>query len=93
MSKLDKTYTYPNIPRYSDEDTQEYVRSMSDLRSRDEDGISLGDLWKNITRYKLVAMEEGFLKRWTWGRIALVGDAVHKVSIANFRSGTAWDVR
>lgn len=83
MKKLDKTYSYPDIPRYSDEDTQEYVRSMADLRSRDINGVSLGDLWKKIVRYKLVAMEEGYLKRWTWGRIALMGDAVHKVNIVS----------
>lgn len=81
MRKLDKAYSYPDIPRYSDEDTQDYVRSMADLRSRDINGVTLGDLWKKIVRYKLVAMEEGYLKRWTWGRIVLMGDAVHKVNL------------
>jgi FAD dependent monooxygenase len=45
------------------------------------ENITFGDLWKTKTRHGLIAIEEGVLDKWHAGRIVLVGDAAHKVSL------------
>lgn len=42
--------------------------------------LTMGDLWKNRICYTLVPLEEGLFDKWSWGRIALVGDNTHKMS-------------
>jgi 2-polyprenyl-6-methoxyphenol hydroxylase-like FAD-dependent oxidoreductase len=42
--------------------------------------MRFGDIWKNRSTYTLVPTEEAQLKRWSWGRIACVGDCIHKMT-------------
>ena len=42
--------------------------------------MTLGDLWKTRSTFTLVPIEEAQMKRWSWGRIACVGDCVHKMT-------------
>lgn len=68
----------PNIPRYTKEDASSYGESLQNIPITPE--VKFGDIWKNRTSYTLVATEEAQLKRWSWGRIALVGDVIHKMT-------------
>ena len=42
--------------------------------------LIFGDLWKTRSTSTMVPTEEAQLKRWSWGRIACVGDCVHKMT-------------
>ena len=42
--------------------------------------VNFKNLWDNRVSYTLVPTEEAQLKRWSWGRIACVGDGVHKMT-------------
>lgn len=43
-------------------------------------GVQFKHIWEARDTYTLVALEEAQLKRWSWGRIACVGDGVHKTT-------------
>ncbi|KAF1843132.1 FAD binding domain-containing protein [Cucurbitaria berberidis CBS 394.84] len=80
FKRLDKIWydTVPNIPRYTKQDMDTYAESIQDANiTRD---IKFGHVWKNRVSCALVATEEAQLKRWSWGRIACVGDGVHKMT-------------
>lgn len=66
------------LPRYTNEDAEAFARSIEKFQITTE--VTFGDLWKNRNTYTLVPTEEAQLKRWSWGRIACVGDCVHKMT-------------
>ncbi|KAF1834748.1 hypothetical protein BDW02DRAFT_568714 [Decorospora gaudefroyi] len=78
FKKLDKVYKVPDIPRYTKEDAEAYAKTLQGAAITPNVGFT--DLWKNRTSYALVPLEEAYLKRWSWGRIACVGDGVHKMT-------------
>ena len=78
FERLDKTYKTPNIPRYSRKDTDDFAAKFFDQDITS--GVKFGDIWKNMTSSSLVPLEEAQLKRWTFGRMACVGDSVHKMT-------------
>ncbi|KAG7142351.1 FAD-dependent monooxygenase BOA8 like protein [Verticillium longisporum] len=78
FAKMDKTYTSPNIPKYSYEDAVAFANEYMDFTIKD--GLKFSDLWQSRTSVTLAATEEAELKEWTWGRIACVGDNVHKMT-------------
>ncbi|RXG46730.1 hypothetical protein VDGE_01660 [Verticillium dahliae] len=78
FAKMDKTYTSPNIPKYSYQDAVEFANEYMDFTIKD--GLKFSDLWQSRTSVTLAATEEAELKEWTWGRIACVGDNVHKMT-------------
>jgi 2-polyprenyl-6-methoxyphenol hydroxylase-like FAD-dependent oxidoreductase len=43
-------------------------------------GITISDYWETSENFTLACLEEGTFKLWTWGRIACVGDSVHKMT-------------
>lgn len=82
VQKLDKEYTLPNLPRYSDEEARAFAESKLDMvLVSDTDQIRFKALWDSTRDYALVPVEEGDLKVWTAGRIVCIGDSVHKVYI------------
>jgi 2-polyprenyl-6-methoxyphenol hydroxylase-like FAD-dependent oxidoreductase len=76
--KLDKVYTVPNIPRYTKHDAEVYAASFQDLAICDD--LKFRSVWENRQTFTLVATEQAQMKRWSWGRIACVGDSVHKMT-------------
>ncbi|KAI1026380.1 hypothetical protein LB503_012854 [Fusarium chuoi] len=73
-SKLpeDQQCTWPTRRRYTEADMQA-LRPVTD-------SVVFGELWKRRLKAQMISLEEGVLEHWTFGRIILAGDAVHKVT-------------
>ncbi|CAI6099010.1 unnamed protein product [Clonostachys chloroleuca] len=69
---------YPNRLRFTDEDVQAEANKILDYPISDT--LVFGDIWKTRVRGQLVSLEEGILSHWSYGRIVLCGDAIHKVT-------------
>src|SRR3569833_70751 len=63
---------------YTHAEADEYAASWGDLQITP--GLFFRDLYPTRNGSGLTNLEEGVLKRWSWGRIVLVGDAAHKVT-------------
>jgi hypothetical protein len=77
FEKLDKKHRIPNIPKFSDDDAVALADRSSSVQMNDK--VKFADIWKNRLAYKLVPLEEGLFRHWTWGRIVCMGDSIHKV--------------
>jgi FAD dependent monooxygenase len=77
IHKLDRTYVYPDVPRYSPEDAAHLCAKLAHVSILQD--ICVGDLWKNRLVASMTALEEGLLDTWHFNRIVLLGDSVHKV--------------
>jgi 2-polyprenyl-6-methoxyphenol hydroxylase-like FAD-dependent oxidoreductase len=75
---LDKIYRGKNIPRFTNDDALRFVGKHSSIKIRPN--LTIADFWERIDNYSLTCLEEGVFKLWTWGRIACVGDSVHKMT-------------
>jgi hypothetical protein len=85
VEKMDGQKRPPNIPRYTDKDAMEYAeRYLDKPLLSDTAKVKFGDIWERTQAYALVALEEGHLDRWSWGRIVCTGDSVHKVCQGSF---------
>ncbi len=82
--RLDKTYRLDNLPRYTDQDADDWVRRHGDITIRP--GLTLADIWARTFSSRLVPLEEAAFQLWTWGRIACAGDSIHKTT-PNLGSG------
>jgi hypothetical protein len=79
QERLPETYHLHNIPRYTDDDAKSFVARNGDITILPgPDGLKLADLWEKTVSSRLVAIEEGKFKLWHWGRIACLGDSIHK---------------
>ncbi|KAI1415621.1 FAD/NAD(P)-binding domain-containing protein [Hypoxylon sp. FL1857] len=63
-------------PRYTEADTIAFVEKRGDLFLCDN--LQVKDVFPQRYHGGMTILQEGVLKRWTWGRIVLVGDAAHK---------------
>lgn len=77
--KMDKVSRVPDVPRFDQEDAAALVGEYG--KTVIGPGYTLQDLWDTRVRATLGPLEEGVSKRWSHGRVALVGDAVHKVRV------------
>ena len=66
------------LPRYTKKDAEAFANNIQDYTITPQ--LTFGDIWRNQTTYTLVPLEEAQLKRWSWGRIACVGDCIHKMT-------------
>ncbi|KAF2435003.1 FAD/NAD(P)-binding domain-containing protein [Tothia fuscella] len=84
FKKMDKVYHYPNIPIFTKADAEAFADSLADSPLQNKEGptgvMNVEDVWKNRVSSTLVVLEEAEHKRWTWGRIACVGDSIHKMT-------------
>ncbi|KAK3363197.1 FAD binding domain protein [Lasiosphaeria hispida] len=79
FQRLDKTIKgIENMPHYTRKDVEEYARAHGDMMLRP--GIPFSKIWANTVSSNLVVLEEATFKVWTWGRIACLGDSVHKMT-------------
>jgi hypothetical protein len=65
--RLNKMHKLGNFPRYNNEETEAFVARNSDIRYNQ--GPTVADVWKTAVSYRLVPLEEGLFKIWTWGRL------------------------
>ncbi|GAB7353291.1 hypothetical protein MBLNU459_g3793t2 [Dothideomycetes sp. NU459] len=78
FEKLDKVYRMGNIPRFTAKEELEYAERHCSFKITPE--LTFGDVWKQKVSSKLVALEEADFRTWTFGRVACVGDNVHKMT-------------
>ncbi|KAF5629967.1 FAD binding domain protein [Fusarium tjaetaba] len=71
--------TWPTRRRYTETDMETLVSKISERPVTDT--AVFGELWKRRLKAQMISLEEGALEHWTFGRIALAGDAVHKVRV------------
>ncbi|KAK8102443.1 hypothetical protein PG984_015589 [Apiospora sp. TS-2023a] len=76
--KHDRTYHWPEFPRYTKDDADMCAASLAALPVNDN--VLFGDIWANRIRGELINVEEVVFQHWHAGRIVLVGDAAHKVT-------------
>jgi FAD dependent monooxygenase len=77
IQKLDRKYTYPNSPRFTDADAAAMAEKLKDVRFYKD--ITFGQVWTNKEVASMTALEETVFQTWHHGRMALLGDSVHKV--------------
>ncbi|RMJ21346.1 FAD binding domain-containing protein [Aspergillus sp. HF37] len=87
VQKLDRKYTYPNIPRFSQDDAVHACQPLRGLRVYRN--VMFGDVWDRRESLAMVALEEGLLPTWHHGRIVCIGDSVNKV-IDSLKSQSFW---
>lgn len=79
FEKLDKLYYGADIPQFTKEQATAYAHQNKHMIARPN--LTFGnDYWQENQNYTLVPIEEGKFKLWTFGRIACVGDSVHKMT-------------
>lgn len=79
IEKLPKKYTYPISPRFTPQDASEFCGRLADVHVFND--VTVGHLWRNRTVVSMNALEEGLLSTWSFERMVLLGDSVHKVSL------------
>ncbi|KAJ5332659.1 FAD/NAD(P)-binding domain-containing protein [Penicillium brevicompactum] len=78
IQKLDQKYTYPHFPRYTKDDTRVAAEQLKHLRFHKH--LTFGQLWGNRETASMTTLEENTFKTWHHGRLALLGDSVHKMT-------------
>ncbi|OCK84466.1 FAD binding domain-containing protein [Lepidopterella palustris CBS 459.81] len=76
--KLPQQRSWPHVPKFTQEDADKAAASVADHPV--SDSLVFGEIWKNRIRGTLISLEEGVYDHWYFGRTALVGDSVHKVT-------------
>ncbi|THV96163.1 FAD/NAD(P)-binding domain-containing protein, partial [Aureobasidium pullulans] len=78
FEKMDKTYKLPHIPTYTEADKAEFAERHGNMKATEN--VQFKDIHKHSVSSTLVGVETASYKIWTWGRIACVGDASHKMT-------------
>ncbi|EKG18706.1 Monooxygenase FAD-binding protein [Macrophomina phaseolina MS6] len=88
--KLPTSIRTPNCPRFGEEDM---ARTIEEYGSKAlGPSYTIKDLWDARVKASMVALEEGVLKKWSHGRVVLIGDSVHKATInAGLGGNTAYE--
>ncbi|KAJ3498607.1 hypothetical protein NLG97_g983 [Lecanicillium saksenae] len=85
--KLDKTYFAGSndFPRYSEDDATKFV--LRNAHRHVNESVTLRQLWQVCVSYSLVPLEEALFEKWSWRRIATVGDSAHKMTPNHGQAG------
>ena len=67
----------PHCPRFTDEDAEATIQKYGS--SLVGPGYTVKDLWDARVKATMVPLEEGVIKQWSYNRVVLMGDSVHKV--------------
>jgi len=78
--KLPKVYKGDEIPKYTREDADAFAEEIAGINIQANGAVKFRDIWKNRLSYTRVALEEAEYNVWTWGRIACLGDSIHKMT-------------
>lgn len=76
--KMDKKHKYPS-PKFTDTECE--ALANANLDKKITGSVTFGDIWKNRRNATLLAMDEGIVKDWSYGRIVLLGDSAHKMTV------------
>lgn len=81
LVKSNEATKMPEIPRFTEEETEATIAKYGDYALGP--GYTFKDLWDSRVKANMVALEDGVLQsKWnTGGRVALMGDSVHKSTI------------
>ncbi|EHK47137.1 uncharacterized protein TrAtP1_010212 [Trichoderma atroviride] len=81
LVKGDKETRMPEIPKFTEEDLEATIAKYGDYTMGP--GYTFKDLWDSRVKANMLALEDGVLRsKWnTGGRVALMGDSVHKSTI------------
>lgn len=60
MEKMKKVYTAPDIPKFTEKDTQEFIKRNSDVKVLPN--FTFGQMIEGSTAHKLVALDEADFK-------------------------------
>ncbi|KAJ2992880.1 hypothetical protein NUW58_g2021 [Xylaria curta] len=82
--KMPQQSRWPTKAKWNNEEAEEAAASVLELPI--SDSAVFGELWRNKLRAHLIGLQEGTFEHWHFGRVALVGDSVHKVT-PNFALG------
>ena len=74
-----EAYHWPRQKRYSADDAEKEAAKIADVPVSED--TLFGEIWMKRERGYLCSIEEGIYDRWHFGRMVLVGDAAHKVSL------------
>ncbi|PGH18167.1 hypothetical protein AJ80_04554 [Polytolypa hystricis UAMH7299] len=78
ISKLDRKYVYPNIPRFSRGDARCICEPLASTSIWAD--VKFGDLWERRRAFNMSALEEYMFEVWHYGRIVCIGDSVSKIA-------------
>ena len=67
------------IPRYSKEDEEQFVKEHGSLKIKEE--LTFGQVYARRLTSTLTPLHEVVYKKWFFDRIFLMGDSAHKVSL------------
>jgi FAD dependent monooxygenase len=79
FEKMKERYDMSNIPRFTENDVQEAGEKYANVVIAEN--VKFKEIWDKKASAAKVAMEEGVVKKWHYGRCIALGDAVHKVNI------------
>lgn len=79
--KSDKKTRTPDIPKFTEEETEATIAKYGNYALGP--GYTFQDLWDSRVKANMLSLEDGVLQsKWnTGGRVALMGDSVHKSTI------------
>ncbi|KAL2842634.1 hypothetical protein BJX68DRAFT_270569 [Aspergillus pseudodeflectus] len=78
IEKLDRKYTYPHIPRFTDQDAVRNCERLGSVWLRNS--VHFRDVWRCRETFAMTALEEAVLRPWSDGRIVCIGDSIHKMT-------------
>lgn len=89
FSKYPKVYKGNEIPKHTKKDAEECAEEVAGINIQPNGSVRFRDIWEHRLHYTLVALEEAEYKTWTWGRIACLGDSIHKMTPNAGQGGNA----
>ncbi|CAG7925580.1 unnamed protein product [Penicillium olsonii] len=78
FTKMDKTYSACDIPRFKNEDMEKHVEKYLDVPITD--AVPLSAVYKNQVSKNFLALEEAFYANWCNDRFVCIGDSIHKMT-------------
>ncbi|OCK82440.1 FAD/NAD(P)-binding domain-containing protein [Lepidopterella palustris CBS 459.81] len=80
----------PKCPRFTNEDMKNLVGQYG--HAKVGPSYTIEDLWNQRVKASMAPLEEGVIRQWSHGRVVLIGDAVHKMTInAGLGGNTAYE--
>ncbi|KAI9785106.1 MAG: hypothetical protein M1816_000517 [Peltula sp. TS41687] len=77
--KLPQVVRWPNRLHYTAEDAEREAAKLADLPVTES--LLFGEIWRKRIRGQLIALEEVVFDHWHFGRVAILGDSAHKLTI------------
>ncbi|PKY01965.1 FAD/NAD(P)-binding domain-containing protein [Aspergillus campestris IBT 28561] len=78
IEKLARRYVYPDVPRFTEKDMASVASQYRERRFYQD--ITFGQVWDARETVSMTALEENVFATWHHGRMALLGDSVHKMT-------------